>query len=159
LKARVLVAALLAVAAAALLMRGAGRGAAWAPNRPSAPSRVAARPAIVSRPLPARRTPIRNIFEYADDRRGPAAALPAPPREAYVAPEAPLPSPSPAVRVAGLVRRGAELKAALVVEGEVTVAGKGERAGGYTVLNVDDETGVRLRGPAGEEMLLPPPPF
>jgi len=41
----------------------------------------------------------------------------------------------------------------------MTVAGKGERAGRYTVLDVDDEAGVRLRGPGGEEMLLPPPPF
>jgi hypothetical protein len=61
--------------------------------------------------------------------------------------------------VAGLIRHGGELKAALVVEGEVIVAGKGERAGGYTVLDVDDETGVRLRGPDAEEMILPPPPF
>jgi hypothetical protein len=61
--------------------------------------------------------------------------------------------------VAGLIRRGGELKAALVVEGEVIVAGKGERAGGYTVVDVDDETGVRLRGPDGEEIVLPPPPF
>jgi hypothetical protein len=61
--------------------------------------------------------------------------------------------------VAGLVRRGGQLKAALVVLGEMTVAGKGERAGDYTVLEVSDETGVRLRGPAGDEMLLPPPPF
>jgi hypothetical protein len=65
----------------------------------------------------------------------------------------------PAVRVAGLIRRGGQLKAALVVQGEMTLAGKGERAGGYTVLEVDDETGVRVRGPGGEETLLPPPRF
>jgi hypothetical protein len=102
--------------------------------------------------------PTRNVFEYAEDRRAPAAPpVPVPP--VYVAPAEPAPSPSPAVRVAGLVRRGAELKAALVVEGELTVAGKGDRAGRYTVLEVDDEAGVRLRGPAGEEVVLPAPPF
>ena len=78
-----------------------------------------------------------------------AAASPAPP--AVTAPAA--------VRVAGLIRRGGELKAALVVDGEMTLAGKGGRAGGYTVLAVDDEAGVRLRGPDGTETVLPPPPF
>jgi hypothetical protein len=63
------------------------------------------------------------------------------------------------VRVVGLIRRAGGLQAALVVEGEMTVVGKGERAGGYTVLDVDDEAGVRLRTPGGGELLLPPPPF
>ena len=157
-RARVLVAALAVVAVAALLIRGTGRGAAWTPLPPAAAPRVAARPGGVLPPPPARRTPTRNIFEYAEDRRVPVAP-PVAAAPAYVAPEGPAPSPSPAVRVAGLVRRGTELKAALVVEGEMTVAGKGERAGRYTVLDVDDEAGVRLRGPGGEEMLLPPPPF
>jgi hypothetical protein len=61
--------------------------------------------------------------------------------------------------VAGLVRRSGQLKAALVIQGEMTLAGKGERAGGYTVLEVDEESGVRLRGPNGEETVLPPPRF
>jgi hypothetical protein len=155
----VLVAALAVVAVAALLIRWTGRGAAWAPLPPAAAPRVAPRPVSVPSAPPIRRTPSRNIFEYAEDRRPPAPPPAAVTREADVAPEAPAPSPSPAVRVAGLVRRGAELKAALVVEGELTVAGKGDRAGGYTVLAVDDEAGVRLRGPGGEELLLPPPPF
>jgi hypothetical protein len=63
------------------------------------------------------------------------------------------------VRVAGLVRRSGQLKAALVIRGEMTLAGKGEQAGGYTVLEVDEESGVRLRGPDGAEMVLPPPRF
>jgi len=61
--------------------------------------------------------------------------------------------------VAGLVRSGGQLKAALVVQGELTLAGKGERAGGYMVLDVDEESGVRVRGPGGEETVLPPPRF
>ena len=155
---RLLAAALAVMAVAALLIRGMGRGAAWAPVPPATAPRVAARPARVPPPPPVRRTPTRNIFEYAEDRRAPAAApVAAPPP--YAPPAGPSPSPSPAVRVAGLVRRGAELKAALVVEGEMMVAGKGDRAGRYTVMEVDDEKGVRLRGPAGEEVVLPPPPF
>ena len=157
-RARLLVAALAVIAVAAFLIRGTGRGAAWTPRPPAAAARVAVRPGGVLPPPAVRRTPTRNIFEYAEDRRAPAAP-PVAAAPSSVAPEAPAPSPSPAVRVAGLVRRGTELKAALVVEGEMTVAGKGDRAGRYTVLDVDDETGVRLRGPGGEEMLLPPPPF
>ena len=156
---RLLIGTLAILALAALLARGTGRGAAWAPFPP--PARPAAvRPASLPSPPPTRRTPSRNLFQYVDDVAVPApaarsAALP-PPSAGL---EAPSPAPSPAVRVAGLIRRGGEVKAALVVEGEVIVAGKGERAGGYTVLDVDDETGVRLRGPGGEEMVLPPPPF
>jgi hypothetical protein len=158
-KLRLLVAALAMLATlamAALLIRGTGGGAAWAPLPPAAAPRVATRPPSLPSP-PVRRTPSRNIFEYAEDRRAPAVPPAAPPAD--VVPEASSPSPPPAVRVAGLVRRGNELKAALMVDGEMTVAGKGERAGGYMVLDVDDEAGVRLRGPAGEEMLLPPPLF
>lgn len=156
--ARPLIALLAVAVVAALLIRVVGGGAARAPVPASGPTRVVARAARVPAPPRASRTPSRNLFEYIDARPAPVApaAVSAP---AYAAPEAPAPSPSPAVRVAGLVRRGSQLKAALVIEGEMTVAGKGERAGGYTVLDVDDEAGVRLRGPAGEEMVLPPPPF
>jgi len=157
-KIRLLVAALAVMAVAAFLLRETGRGPAWTPLPRAAAPHAAARPAGVLPAAPVRPMPTRNIFEYAEDRRAlPALPVVAPPP--YGAPAGPAPSPSPAVRVAGLVRRGAELRAALVVEGELTVAGKGERAGRYTVLDVNDETGVRLRGPAGEEMVLPPPPF
>jgi hypothetical protein len=156
---RLLIATLGILALAALVARGTGRGAAWAPFPPPARP-VAARPPNLPSPPPTRRTPSRNLFEYANEVVGPApAARWEAPRPPSAGPEAPAPSPSPAVRVAGLIRRGGELKAALVVEGEVIVAGKGERAGGYTVVDVDDETGVRLRGPDGEEIVLPPPPF
>jgi hypothetical protein len=111
--------------------------------------------------MPTTWAPSRNLFEYAD---GPAGA-PAVPPMAAPQPRGPLAEPParveapPPVRVVGLIRRAGGLQAALVVEGEMTVVGKGERAGGYTVLDVDDEAGVRLRTPAGGEMLLPPPPF
>jgi len=158
---RLLIGALGILALAALLARGTGRGAAWAPFPPPARP-VAARPQSLPSPPPTRRTPSRNLFAYVDDVAAPTPAArsaePPPPSGGPEVP-APSPSPSPAVRVAGLIRHGGVLKAALVVEGEVIVAGKGERAGGYTVLDVDDETGVRLRGPGAEEMILPPPPF
>lgn len=144
----------------AVLVRGTGRGAAWAPfPQPPRPRVAAPRPSL-PRPAATPWAPSRNLFQYAD---GPAAAsapsttvLPSAPRT--VAPPGPVETP-PAVRVAGLVRRGGQLKAALVVRGEMTVAGKGERAGGYTVLDVDEESGVRLRGPNGEETVLTPPRF
>jgi hypothetical protein len=154
-----MIGALAIVALAALLARGTGRGAAWAPFPPPARP-VAARPPSLPSPPPARRNPSRNLFEYVDDVAVPApTAKWTPPLPPSAGTKPPAPSPSPAVRVSGLIRRSGEVKAALVVEGEMIVAGKGERAGAYTVLEVDDETGVRLRGPGGEEMVLPPPPF
>lgn len=158
---RWLAAALGVLALGALLARGTGRGAAWAPL-PAAPRRLAVPPPTFPGPAATPWAPSRNLFQYADEGSGaavPAAPL-APARASHAPTEAPMMSATPpAVRVAGLIRRGGQLKAALVVQGEMTLAGKGERAGGYTVLEVDDETGVRVRGPGGEETLLPPPRF
>lgn len=162
--ARLLAAVLGLLALLALLLRGTGRGAAWAPFPPGAPApRVAAPRPSPPRPAATPWGPSRNLFLYAD---GPAVtALPAPPPVGPGhAPRAALPGPAAtatpsAVRVVGLIRRGGQLKAALMVQGEMTLAGKGERAGAYTVLEVDEETGVRVRGPEGEETLLPPPRF
>jgi hypothetical protein len=159
---RLLAGGLILLVLGALLARGTGRGAAWVPFPSVAPRRVAAPPPRVPAPPATRRAPSRNLFQYADDRTAPAAPMPplGTPRESHALADASSRvAPPPAVRVVGLIRRGGQLKAALAVQGEVTVAGKGERAGGYTVLEVDDETGVRLRGPGGDEMLLPPPPF
>jgi len=159
---RVLAGVLGLVVLGALLVRGTGRGAAWAPFPPLPRPRVAAPRPSLPRPAATRFEPSRNVFQYADGAtvagssapalaagRGPHAMIPAPVATA---------TPS-AVRVAGLVRRGGQLKAALVLHGEMTLAGKGDRAGGYTVLEVDEESGVRLRGPNGEETVLPPPRF
>jgi hypothetical protein len=63
---------------------------------------------------------------------------------------------APAVRLVGLVRRAGALKAALVISGETVVLGAGESAGGYTVTAVDEDSGVRVRGPGGEEIRLAP---
>jgi len=54
------------------------------------------------------------------------------------------------------VRRRGELKAVLFVAGTTLVAAAGESAEGYRVLSVDEDAGVRVRGPAGEELLLRP---
>jgi hypothetical protein len=165
LRGRLLAAVLGLVLLAALLVRGTGRGAAWAPFPPAAPPPRAVAPRTpVPRPAPTPWEPSRNVFLYAD---GPAVAgpLPAPPLPSEPrGPRGAVPVPAAttapaAVRVVGLIRRGGQLKAALMVQGEMALAGKGERAGGYTVLDVDEETGVRVRGPAGEETVLPPPRF
>jgi hypothetical protein len=122
---------------------------------------VTSRPASLPPPPPLARAPSRDLFQYADER--PEAVpeaptvMPRPPRP-IDEPPAPAVTP-PAVRVVGLIRRGGHLAAALMVQGEMVVAGKGEQAGGYTVLDVDDEAGVRLRAADGEEMLLPAPSF
>jgi hypothetical protein len=62
------------------------------------------------------------------------------------------------VKLVGLVNKGGTRQAVLSLSGEVTLAGVGGRLGGYTVLSIDEETGVRLRDPAGQELTLPVPP-
>jgi hypothetical protein len=57
----------------------------------------------------------------------------------------------------GFVRRAGRLKAALAISGDVVVVGPGEDANGYAVLAIDEETGVVLRAPGGDEMTLTPP--
>jgi hypothetical protein len=156
---RLLAVALGIVVLAALLVRLTGRGAAWAPL-PAVPSRRAvAPPTTLREPAASPWAPSRNLFEYADERMPAPLLVPAPaapPRAETLAQRA---APAPAVRVVGLIRRGGRLEAALIVHGEMMVAGAGARAGGYTVLAVDEDAGVRLRGPAGEEIVLPPPSF
>jgi len=165
LTARLLAAVLGLLVLVALLVRGTGRGAAWAPFPQGPPPRRAAAPRpSLPRPVATPWEPSRNLFQYAD---GPAAAAPLPAPPPPIAPRAsrgtipaPVATATPsAVRVVGLIRRSGQLKAALMVQGEMALAGKGERAGGYTVLEVDEETGVRVRGPEGEETVLPPPRF
>jgi hypothetical protein len=61
------------------------------------------------------------------------------------------------VRLLGFVRRPDGLRAALGAAGEVWVVGVGETVAGYAVLEVDEESGVRLRGADGYELRLGPP--
>jgi hypothetical protein len=60
------------------------------------------------------------------------------------------------IRLVGLVRKGGVLKAALSMWGETVILGTGEESRGYKVLSIDDEAGVRLRGPEGAELTLRP---
>jgi hypothetical protein len=100
---------------------------------------------------------LRNVFEYSD-----AAALPAMPVATRAVTTAPLPSvappepsPSPLVRLVGLVRRGAQTRAALAVAGATVVLAAGESAAGYTVVTIDEDEGVRVRTPDGSSIVLP----
>jgi hypothetical protein len=103
----------------------------------------------------------RNIFEFADPggiprveappRARPSAVTTPPPAEDIAPPELEAP-----VRLVGVVLRAGKRKAALAIRGELAVLGPGESADGYTVLAIDEEDGVRLRGPDGETTLTSP---
>jgi hypothetical protein len=59
------------------------------------------------------------------------------------------------VRLIGFVARAGELKAALVIEGDVVLLSCGESATGYTLLTLDRDEGATLRTPAGSEIRAP----
>jgi hypothetical protein len=101
--------------------------------------------------------PARDPFRYADGSTADSRPRPLMP----LAPPSVGPSPSPAasanpLRLIGLVRKGGRLKAALSMFGETVVLGEGEESRGYKVLSVDEESGVRLKGPDGAELSLAP---
>jgi len=110
-------------------------------------------PAAASAPPPPRL--LRDPFRYLD---APTARVEPVLRAARPTPE-PVASPSAVpepIRLSGFVRRGAELKAVLWVAGTTVVAAPGESAEGYRVISVDEDAGVRVRAPSGEELLLRP---
>jgi hypothetical protein len=72
-------------------------------------------------------------------------------------PATPSPTPQANVKLVGIVHRDG-VRAALNIEGTVTVLAVGESAEGYTLLAVDDAAGARLRTPEGRELVLAPPP-
>ena len=152
-RARVLVLAAAIAVVAVYLLRDAGSGAS---DRPAEAPRLVPPPPTLPAPPVVPLRPTRNVFAYAD------AARPAPaPRPTVVpapAPLGPAPSPSPAVRLVGLVRRGGQLKAALAIAGETLLLGAGESAAGYTVTSIDEDEGVRVRGPDGVTLQLAPAP-
>jgi hypothetical protein len=122
-------------------------GGAGSPAPPSSPPTAASSP-------PQRLA--RDPFRYANEARVPATSSqsePAP-TPSYDAP-APAPSPEP-IRLSGFVRQGGALKAVLSLYGTTVVAGIGETAEGFRVVSVDEDQGVRLRGPTGEELQLKP---
>ncbi len=148
-----MVLAVVAALAAAYLWRDAGSGAS---DGPPAMPRGALPPARTLEPAAVATPPARNVFEYADAKppaAPPVASAPAP--EPVTAPAA---SPSPAVRLVGLVRRHGQLKAALAITGDTVVLAPGESAAGYTVVSIDEDEGVRVRAPDGSTVLLGPGP-
>jgi hypothetical protein len=58
------------------------------------------------------------------------------------------------VRLVGLLRRGGRLRAALAIVGETVVLAPGESSGGYSVVSIDEDEGVTLRGPDGSTVTL-----
>jgi len=111
-------------------------------------------PRFIVNPRPEASPPVRDIFRYADEAQ---AQRETPKPEGSAAPP-PTPSPSPAaVRLVGFLRRADGLKAALAFSDQVWVGGVGEQFGGYEILSADEEEGVKLRAPDGQELQLSPP--
>jgi hypothetical protein len=105
--------------------------------------------------------PERNVFRFVE----PEPEEPPPPRALaplmVPPPLAPLPvdaAASEPIRLVGFVRRAGAVRAALSLDGSVSVVGVGDEAGGYSVLAVDEDAGVTVRAPDGAELLLAPPP-
>ena len=68
----------------------------------------------------------------------------------------PLPPPPIPLRLVGLVSRAEGLRAAVATASGVVLLGPGDAVSGYVVLGVDEEHGLRLRGPDGVEHVLEP---
>jgi len=150
----VLAAAGLGLTAITLALGGGPRASqtslARAPR--GAPTAEAVEPGSIPVPQNAR-----NPFEYAGVRV--ATTWGAGPREPSVEQPAAPPKPtSERVRLVGFVQRGGKSRAALVVRGEMALLEVGESVEGFTLLDADEETGVRLRDPDGVEIALAPEP-
>jgi hypothetical protein len=147
-------AVVLAMILAVLLLRERGPGASARPAQRPAPTPVMPLSRASDPDLP---WPARDPFRYSDERlAGTSSSRPIP-----AAPPSVASGPSPAasanpLRLIGLVRKGGTLKAALSMFGETVVLGEGEESRGYRVLSVDEESGVRLKGPDGSELSLAP---
>jgi hypothetical protein len=151
-KGRVLALGALLALFAAFLTRGAGPGPVPARSVPAsvAPPLPEAAPIV-----PSSVHPSRDPFRYVDE----AVVVPVAPvqtPEPQAAPE--LAATPPPLRLFGFVRRGNGLLAALSLHGVVVTAAAGDSAEGYVVLSVDEDSGVRLRGPDGADVVLALPP-
>jgi hypothetical protein len=132
--------------------RAAHLPASYTEHRPPRAAKAPALPGAAGSTTPEFRLR-RNPFEYADATAAPArTAL----RAARTAAPTAAPTPEADVKLVGIVRGGSGLRAALSVEGTVAVLSVGESAEGYAVLDINEETGVRVRTPAGREILLTP---
>ena len=138
---------------------------AWTPRpraeAPPSPAPRAVTPPAASTPAPDPHDvlPERNVFEYGErvSQAPPPvtlAPLMVPPP---LAPAVVEPPPSEPIRLVGFVKKGGRVRAALSLDGSVSVLSVGEEAGGYSVLSVDEDAGVTVRTPEGADLLLPPP--
>jgi hypothetical protein len=98
----------------------------------------------------------RDPFRYADAPVARVEPAPPPSRRPPEPAATPLPPPPERIRLSGFVRRGGELKAVLWIAGTTLVAAAGETAEGYRVISIDEDAGVRVRAPSGDELLLRP---
>ncbi len=130
---------------------------ATAPAKRPAPALEASPPpsvpqgALVDRTAPA--PVLRNVFEYGSRLVEGSRPSQAPPPPAMDPTPPPSQAPEP-VRLVGIVSRGGSPKAALVIDGEVVVLATGQQAEGYTLLSIDSDTGVRVKGPEGHDLSL-----
>ena len=100
--------------------------------------------------------PGRDPFRYGFERPHDDVPYPEPSRAAdhpAATPEAPAP-----LRLVGFIRQGGELRAALSVLGRVSLVGEGEAVDGYRLVAVEEDVGVRVRSPDGDEQELRLPP-
>lgn len=142
--------------AMAVLVVWLARSAPVVPRRggPGSPVVEPRQPRAPASAVPAPRL-VRDPFRYLEEATGrPLPASPAARPSVPTALSVP-PAPEP-IRLSGFVRRGAQLKAVLSVNGTTVVVAPGESADGYRVLSVDEDAGVRVRAPSGEELLLRP---
>jgi hypothetical protein len=96
----------------------------------------------------------RNPFEYGGGSVPRETRPPRTPAPAGLPREVAEPTP-PRVRLVGVVRPPAGgARAALSVDGEVLLLAPGGSADGYTLLEILDDQGVRLRTPSGEEVTV-----
>jgi len=139
---------------AVVMLRSSGPDAPVEP--PESEGRRPARPATATSvaPPPGAEWPERDPFRYAEPRERPRPVPAETPRPAASV-TAPPPAPSP-LRLIGLVRKGGALKAALSLWGETVILGAGEESRGYRVISIDEEAGVKVRGPDGVELALVP---
>ena len=127
--------------------------ASW-PASTRAPVAAAGLPDVVE-PDPLPSPPSRDIFRYAETPVAaprPSATRPLP--ASLVATPTVAPAPDLPLRLVGLVRRADGLRAAVATSAGVVLVGPGDLVSGYTVLGVDEERGLRLRGPDGDEHVL-----
>jgi len=99
-------------------------------------------------------TPKRNLFEYGQAAAPPVMAVVEPMETAVWTPAAT--ATRAPIKLVGLVNQAGGLRAALALDGEVVLGKKGETVSGYTIVSIDQDSGVVLNGPDGKTLELRP---